>query len=85
MLRSQGRHRKLCPLKFLESAYMIIELWGVRGSLPTPMTPNEFDTRIRTILERAVSSGLNSTDDIDAFLTSLDRVSAQCSAATPPV
>ncbi|MBN2588731.1 MAG: MBL fold metallo-hydrolase [Spirochaetes bacterium] len=51
---------------------MKIELWGVRGSLPTPLTNNEYQLRVRSIIETALtnSSSKTSIDDIIKLLPS---------------
>lgn len=50
---------------------MIIELWGVRGSLPTPLSNAEYRNKIHDILK--LSSGKTFPDQgaIDAFIDSL--------------
>jgi len=50
---------------------MQIKLWGVRGSLPAPLTNNEYSSKIRRILEQSVDSGLNNKDNIDEFISKL--------------
>ncbi|MDA3900822.1 MAG: MBL fold metallo-hydrolase [Spirochaetes bacterium] len=49
---------------------MKIELWGVRGSLPTPLTNNEYQQRLRAIIKNAIESDLpySSIDEIIAKL-----------------
>lgn len=50
---------------------MIIEFWGVRGSLPTPLANNDYNTRLHEILESAVKNKLSDTKDIDSFIEGL--------------
>jgi phosphoribosyl 1,2-cyclic phosphodiesterase len=50
---------------------MQIKLWGVRGSLPSPLLPHEIETRTREVLTEFVRRGLKSADQIDEFLRSL--------------
>lgn len=54
---------------------MIIELWGVRGSAPTPLSQSEYRSKIQSILIQAIQSGLTQTDDknLDEFINSLPR------------
>jgi phosphoribosyl 1,2-cyclic phosphodiesterase len=49
---------------------MKIELWGVRGSLPTPLTNQEYQSRVRDVLNRAIQLNVRE-DQIDDFLDSL--------------
>jgi len=50
---------------------MRIKLWGVRGSLSSPISNDEYTAKMRHILERAVDSGLKEKGKIDGFLASL--------------
>lgn len=50
---------------------MRIQIWGVRGSLPSPLTPSEVERRISSALELFVSRGLRESADIQPFLASL--------------
>lgn len=50
---------------------MKIQLWGVRGSLPSPISNQEYTGKIRGILDMAVLKGLNKSEDIDTFISSL--------------
>jgi phosphoribosyl 1,2-cyclic phosphodiesterase len=50
---------------------MQIKLWGVRGSLPSPTTNDEYSRKIRTILELAVQKGLKDSAHIPAFIGTL--------------
>ncbi len=49
---------------------MKIELWGVRGSLPTPLTNKEYQARITHILTQAVKKNIG-IHDIGPFIESL--------------
>ncbi|MFW6365853.1 MAG: MBL fold metallo-hydrolase [Spirochaetota bacterium] len=49
---------------------MKIELWGVRGSLPTPLTNNEYTARLSEILLLAVKKGVT-TDTVESFIANL--------------
>ncbi len=50
---------------------MQIKLWGVRGSLPSPVTNDEYRNKLQEILKLAVSSGLKETDQIETFIQNL--------------
>ncbi len=50
---------------------MLIKLWGVRGSLTSPMTNDEYYGKLQRILERAIKEGLNSHSDVPEFINSL--------------
>lgn len=50
---------------------MQIKLWGVRGSLPSPLTNNEYREKLQKILDLAVSSGLQESSKIDSFIQDL--------------
>lgn len=50
---------------------MQIKLWGVRGSIPTPLSNNEYRSKITQIIEKAISEGLTDTSKIDSFINDL--------------
>jgi phosphoribosyl 1,2-cyclic phosphodiesterase len=50
---------------------MIVELWGVRGSIPAPMNNVEYRLKLREILQRVAESPLCGVRDIEPFLSSL--------------
>lgn len=50
---------------------MKIKLWGVRGSLPSPTDNREYRNKIRSVLQKAIKSGLNDTSEINDFINSL--------------
>lgn len=50
---------------------MKLTFWGVRGSLPMPLTYDVVQSKIKRVLERARPSDLLSEDAIDKFLESL--------------
>ena len=50
---------------------MQIKLWGVRGSLPSPLLPSEIEIRIRATLTEFLRRGLSAPEQIDEFLRSL--------------
>ena len=52
---------------------MIIELWGVRGSLPAPTENTEYRHKVREIVQRAIDQGIHSSDEIDPFFSKLPQ------------
>ncbi len=50
---------------------MQIKLWGVRGSLPSPTSNDEYSKKITMILDLAVKAGLRNSSGIPEFLKSL--------------
>lgn len=50
---------------------MKIKLWGVRGSLPTPLSNREYRTKLKHILRKAVVYGLKAEEEIDHFIMNL--------------
>jgi ribonuclease BN (tRNA processing enzyme) len=50
---------------------MQIRLWGVRGSLPSPINNEEYTGKIRRILDLAIKNKLKSSDDVDSFISYL--------------
>jgi len=55
----------------LQGARMIIQLRGVRGSLPTPMGNREYRAKLASILSRAVEAGIKSAAEIGGFIDAL--------------
>ncbi|MBP7095590.1 MAG: MBL fold metallo-hydrolase [Spirochaetia bacterium] len=50
---------------------MRIRFWGVRGSVPTPLTPSRLRSKISSILQRVEPSDLESQEARERFLASL--------------
>lgn len=50
---------------------MQIKLWGVRGSLPTPHSPETMQLRLKKAIEGFLEKGHSSSTEIDLFLSSL--------------
>lgn len=50
---------------------MRIKIWGVRGSLPAPMTPAVFEGRVRDLLELFAESKSKTRADVQKFLADL--------------
>ncbi|MBT4761743.1 MAG: MBL fold metallo-hydrolase [Bdellovibrionaceae bacterium] len=53
---------------------MKIKLWGVRGSLPTPILPAKSEQKIKNLLHKFVGfQKENSSSDVDEFVNSLPK------------
>lgn len=50
---------------------MRIKLWGVRGSVPTPITGEAIEKKIRQVLQLAKPGDVSSDEAVEAFLHSL--------------
>jgi ribonuclease BN (tRNA processing enzyme) len=50
---------------------MQIKLWGVRGSLPSPLTNEEYSSKLQRILKLAIDKKIKTHEEIDSFLNSL--------------
>jgi len=50
---------------------MKIRFWGVRGSIPTPLTPNEIRRKISAVIERVTPQDLVSPEAKERFLAHL--------------
>lgn len=50
---------------------MLIQLWGVRGSSPSPLSNDEYSRKLCEILNLAISAGLNDPARIDSFLETI--------------
>ena len=50
---------------------MKVKFWGVRGSIPTPLTTEQLRSRIAAIIQRVKSSDLKNSDSREAFLATL--------------
>lgn len=50
---------------------MRVRFWGVRGSVPTPLTPSRLRSKISSILQRVEPSDLESQEARERFLASL--------------
>ena len=50
---------------------MQIKLWGVRGSLPSPLNNQEYSGKLKRILKIAAEKRISETDDLDSFIQSL--------------
>ncbi len=47
---------------------MLVKLWGVRGSLASPLSNEEYNKKIHSIIEHAIASGLKENSQIDKFI-----------------
>jgi len=50
---------------------VIIKFWGVRGSLPTPLTPREIEKKIREVLLAATADDVKDDQSVDRFIEKL--------------
>lgn len=50
---------------------MLVQLWGVRGSCPSPQSNNEYRAKLVSILMRSLEEGIGSTEEIVSFIESL--------------
>lgn len=52
---------------------MKVHFWGVRGSIPTPLTPLQIQNRIAAVVQRISKKDLNDADSRERFLASLPK------------
>lgn len=50
---------------------MIVHFWGVRGSLPTPITPQQIQSKIMAAIQRATPEDLESAESRAKFVSKL--------------
>ena len=50
---------------------MKVKFWGVRGSIPAPLTPYDYKSKIKEILSLASKSDISSKKKIDEFISDL--------------
>ena len=50
---------------------MVIRFWGVRGSVPTPLTPEQVQAKIVAVVERITPRDIASQDARTRFLATL--------------
>lgn len=50
---------------------MYIKFWGVRGSLPTPLTPEQIKSKISAVVQRITAEDIASIDSRERFLSTL--------------
>lgn len=55
------------------SSQMCVKVWGARGSLPAPMTPEELQQHMRNLLVEFAERGFTSPNEVDRFLASVPR------------
>lgn len=48
-----------------------VQLWGTRGSLPSPITPENLRAKIEQVLELALDAGVNTPKEIQRYLAGL--------------
>ena len=52
-------------------ALPILYFWGVRGSIPTPLTPQQIQTKITAVVQRITQKDIASEDARERFIASL--------------
>lgn len=50
---------------------MLLHFWGVRGSIPTPLTPEQIQSKISAVVARIKPEDIESEDAKERFLSSL--------------
>lgn len=50
---------------------MKVRFWGVRGSVPTPVTPQQLQNKISAVIQRITSKDIESPDARERFITNL--------------
>ena len=50
---------------------MKLRFWGVRGSINSPLSPDNYTSKIKSVLEHAVLDGISEKTDIDLFIRNL--------------
>ena len=50
---------------------MLIRFWGVRGSLPTPITPQQIQSKIMAAIQRATPEDLQTEESRAKFVSNL--------------
>lgn len=50
---------------------MLVKFWGVRGSIPTPLTSQQVKSRIAAVLQRVKPDDLSSPESKEIFLSTL--------------
>ena len=52
---------------------MIVRFWGVRGSVPTPLTPEQIQSKIMAAIQRVTPQDLENADTKAKFISSLPQ------------
>ena len=47
---------------------MYIRFWGVRGSLPTPLSPQQVKSKISAVVQRITKEDIKSIDSRERFI-----------------
>ncbi len=50
---------------------MKLKFWGVRGSIPAPITQKEYQEKVRDLLCRSVKAGVGNVREVDSFIEKL--------------
>lgn len=65
---------------------MKIQFWGVRGSIPTPLTPQQIQAKISAVIQRVTPEDIVSDESRDSFIDSLPSwIFGTCGGNTPCV
>lgn len=65
---------------------MNIQFWGVRGSIPTPLTPQQIQSKIIAAVQRITPSDIESTESRERFISNLpDWIYGTAGGNTPCV
>lgn len=65
---------------------MKVHFWGVRGSIPTPITPQQIQSKIMAVMQRAMPKDLESQESRAKFVSSLpDWIYGTAGGNTPCV
>ena len=52
---------------------MKVHFWGVRGSIPTPLTPLQIQNRVAAVVQRITATDIRDADSRERFLASLPK------------
>ncbi|MCF7884932.1 MAG: MBL fold metallo-hydrolase [Candidatus Marinimicrobia bacterium] len=52
---------------------MKIKFWGVRGSIPTPISSSEIQRKIRSVLKQSINQNISNPKEVDKFLKGLNK------------
>ena len=50
---------------------MLVRFWGVRGSLPTPLSPQQIQSKIMAVVQRITADDLKSDESRARFVSNL--------------
>ncbi|AGT44042.1 MBL fold metallo-hydrolase [Treponema pedis] len=52
---------------------MRVKFWGVRGSIPSPLTPSQIESKIAAVVQRIQAKDIKNQDSREKFLASLPK------------